>query len=91
MKIDDTHVSQGNVLQCCVFTLLDLADSNPRADYGDGATVTCKFSGKNPNHKLILFNGIWRWANPKDATAEQRDKLRKEGQLYDHIRGRNRG
>jgi hypothetical protein len=77
------------MLQCCAHTLLRLADSNPRADYGDGATVMCR-SG-NSSHKLILFNGIWRWVNPLDATAEERDRLRKGGQLYDHIRGRNRG
>lgn len=90
MKLDDTFITTGNVLRCCAETLLDLADSDPSADYGDGATVVCKFSGRNISHKLILLHGTWRWLDPVTAAAEERDKLRKAGLLYDHIRGRNR-
>jgi len=92
MKMDDTFIQKANLLKCCVYTLLALADSSPTTDYGDGAVVQCsqKFSGKNPHHKLILLNGQWRWLNQKDAVAEQKDLLRKSGGLYSHVLGRDR-
>lgn len=90
MLLDDTLFGQGDLLKCCVYTLLDLADSDPTRDYGDGAVVLCKYSGHNSAHRMILLNGQWRWTNPRAAYEEERDKLRKKGGLFSRVLGRSR-
>lgn len=90
MTLDDTFITSGNLLTCCVYTLLDLADNNPYMEVKDGMEVSCKYSKNNRAHKMVLLNRVWRWINPAEAEAQERDKLAKKGGLFDRIRGSNR-
>jgi hypothetical protein len=89
LTLDDTYITSGNLLTCCVYTLMDLADHNPYMEVQDGMEVQCRRSG-NRAHKMVLLNGVWRWINPAEAEAQERDKLRQKGGLFDRIRGRHR-
>lgn len=88
MTLDDTYITSGNLLTCCVYTLMDLADANPYMEVSNGMEVKCKRSGNNYAHKMVLLNGVWRWINPAEAEAQERDKLRKKGGLIDLVTGR---
>lgn len=88
MKIDDTFINSRSMLKCCAMSLLRLAEENPHIDYPNGAVVMCRTGRKS--HKLMLLNNVWRWVDPQAAELEERERLRKEGKLYDHVRGRNR-
>lgn len=89
MTLDDTFITSGNLLTCCVFTLMDMADANPYMEVKDGMEVRCRRSG-NRAHNMVLLNGVWRWVNPAEAEAQERDKLAQKGGLIDRIRGRSR-
>ncbi|HSE44009.1 MAG TPA: hypothetical protein VLA89_01635 [Gemmatimonadales bacterium] len=89
LTIDDTFITSGNLLTCCVFTLMDLADNNPYLEVRDGMEVACRRSGSKA-HRMVLFNRVWRWIDPVEAEMQERDKLDKKGGLWDAIRGRNR-
>lgn len=89
LTLDDTYITSGNLLTCCVYTLMDLADADPYAEVADGMEVACRRSG-NRAHRMVLLRGVWRWVNPAEAEAQERDRLDRKGSLYDRIRGRHR-
>lgn len=89
LTLDDTFITGGNLLTCCVFTLMDMADANPYMEVKDGMEVNCRRSA-NRAHKMVLMNGVWRWLNPAEAEAQERDKQAKKGGLFSHVLGRNR-
>ena len=88
MKFDDTMISKQNLLQCCVFTLLQIGDDNPNWEVGNGTEVHCRKSGMNYDHKMLLLNGTWRWVNPATVIGEEKERLRKVGRLDRNRRGR---
>lgn len=87
LTLDDTFITSGNLLTCCVYTLMDMADANPYMEVKDGMEVNCRRSS-NRAHKMVLLNNVWRWVNPVEAEAQERDKLREKGGLLDRVRGR---
>lgn len=90
MTIDDTLINSRTLLKCCAMTLIELASENPSRDFADGALWKCKFSKGNRDHTMLLLSGVWRWADPEAAHLGEREKLRKQGLLWDHVRGRER-
>lgn len=86
LTLDDTFITSGNLLTCCVYTLMDMADANPYMEVKDGMEVQCRRS-QNRAHKMVLMNGVWRWINPAEAEAQERDKLDRKGGLRDFVRG----
>lgn len=89
LTLDDTFITGGNLLTCCVFTLMDMADADPYMEVKDGMEVACRRSG-NRAHRMVLLNNVWRWMNPVEPEAQEREKLDKKGGLYDPISGRHR-
>lgn len=89
MRFDDTAISPQNLLTCCVYTLLQMGDDKPNWEVGNGTEVDCRKSGNNYSHKMILWNGVWRWINPHIVVGEESDRLRKGGKL-DRFRSRLR-
>lgn len=89
LTLDDTFITGGNLLTCCVFTLMDMADADPYMEVKDGMEVACRRSGSKA-HRMVLLNSVWRWIDPAEAEAQERDKLDQKGGLYDRIAGRHR-
>jgi hypothetical protein len=90
LTLDDTFVTSGNLLMCCVYTLMDMADANPYMEVKDGMEVKCRRSG-NRAHNMVLLNRVWRWVDPVEAEMQERDKLSQKGGLRDRVRGRLQG
>ena len=57
MKLNETKVSIGGLMRCCLDTI-DTLDTT--VDYPDGHIIDCKHETKG-NKNIILKDGIWQW------------------------------